>query len=133
MSDHGFAPFNRGVNLNSWLLEKGYVKLKDPTKRGSPLFLNVDWSGTRAYAFGLNGLYVNLRGRERNGIVAPGTEYQQLLDELEADLLGMSDPESDQNPVTLVVRTQRDFQGGNLDLAPDIIVGYNWGYRSSCL
>ncbi len=131
MSDHGFAPFNRGVNLNSWLLEKGYVKLKDPTERGSPFFLNVDWSGTRAYAFGLNGLYVNLRGRERNGIVAPGTEYQQLLDELEADLLAMSDPESDQNPVTLVVQTQRDFRGRNLDLAPDIIVGYNWGYRSS--
>ena len=131
MSDHGFAPFNRGVNLNSWLLEKGYVKLKDPTKRGDPLFLNVDWSGTRAYAFGLNGLYVNLRGRERNGIVAPGTEYQQLLDELEADLLAMSDPESDENPVTLVVQTQRDFQGRNLDRAPDIVVGYNWGYRSS--
>ncbi len=131
MSDHGFAPFKRGVNLNSWLLERGYVKLKDPTKRGDPLFLNVDWSGTRAYAFGLNGLYINLRGRERNGIVAPGTEYQQLLDELEADLLAMSDPESDENPVTLVVQTQRDFQGRNLDRAPDIIVGYNWGYRSS--
>jgi len=113
------------------LLEKGYVKLKDPTKRGDPLVLNVDWSGTRAYAFGLNGLYINLRGRERNGIVAPGTEYQQLLDELEADLLAMSDPESDENPVTLVVQTQRDFQGRNLDRAPDIIVGYNWGYRSS--
>jgi predicted AlkP superfamily phosphohydrolase/phosphomutase len=131
MSDHGFAPFKRGVNLNSWLLERGYVKLKDPTKRGDPLFLNVDWSGTRAYAFGLNGLYINLRGRERNGIVAPGTEYQQLLDELEADLLAMSDPESDENPVTLVVQTQRDFQGRNLDRAPDIVVGYNWGYRSS--
>ena len=51
--------------------------------------------------------------------MAPGTEYQQLLDELEADLLAMSDPESDQNPVTLVVQTQRDFKGRNLDLAPD--------------
>ncbi len=131
MSDHGFAPFNRGVNLNSWLLEKGYVKLKDPSRRGDPLFLNVDWSGTRAYAFGLNGLYLNLKGRESNGIVAQGSEYQRLLDELEAELLAMSDPERDQNPVTLVVQTQRDFQGRNLDEGPDIIVGYNWGYRSS--
>jgi predicted AlkP superfamily phosphohydrolase/phosphomutase len=131
MSDHGFAPFNRGVNLNSWLLEKGYVKLKDPTQRGSPLFLNVDWSGTRAYAFGLNGLYVNLRGRERNGIVSPGDEYQQLLDELEEDLLAMTDPDNGQGAVTLVVQTHRDFQAMNLDLGPDIIVGYNRGYRSS--
>ena len=131
MSDHGFAPFNRGVNLNSWLLEKGYVKLKEPTKRGSPLFLNVDWSGTRAYAFGLNGLYVNLRGRERNGIVTPGEEYQQLLDELEEDLLAMKDPDNGQSAVTLVVRTHRDFQDMNLDVAPDMIVGYNRGYRSS--
>ena len=131
MSDHGFAPFNRGVNLNSWLLEKGYVKLKDPTKRGSPLFLNVDWSGTRAYAFGLNGLYVNLRGRERNGIVTPGEEYQRLLDELEEDLLAMKDPDNGQSAVTLVVQTHRDFQEMNLDVGPDMIVGYNRGYRSS--
>lgn len=131
MSDHGFAPFNRGVNLNSWLLEKGYVKLKDPTQRGSPLFLNVDWSETRAYAFGLNGLYVNLRGRERNGIVTPGDAYQRLLDELEADLLAMTDPDNGQSAVTLVVQTHRDFQNKNLDRGPDIIVGYNRGYRSS--
>ena len=63
--------------------------------------------------------------------MAPGTEYQHLLDKLEADLLAMRDPERDQNPVTLVVQTQRDFRGGNLDLSPDIIVGYNRGYRSS--
>ena len=72
MSDHGFAPFNRGVNLNSWLLEKGYVKLKDPTKRGGSSFPERGLEWNSAYAFGLNGLYVNLRGRERNGIVAPG-------------------------------------------------------------
>ncbi len=90
MSDHGFSPFYRGVNLNSWLLENGYVRLRDPSRRGeSPLFLNVDWSGTTAYAVGLNGLYVNLRGREREGIVEPGAAHAAVLDRLEADLLAM--------------------------------------------
>jgi len=131
MSDHGFSPFYWGINLNSWLVEKGYVRLIDPLDRSSPLYQNVDWTGTQAYALGLNGLYVNLRGRETNGIVAQGTEYQALLDRLEADLLGMRDPRNGIAPVTLVVQTKRDFKGGHADSGPDIIVGYNRGYRTS--
>ena len=133
MSDHGFCPFYRGVNLNTWLLEKGYVTLKDPSKQGRYAipFANVDWSKTRAYALGLNGLYVNLEGREERGIVKPGKEHEELLDQLERDLLAMRDPENDEQVVTLVVRTDRDFHGPELAVGPDIIVGYNWGYRSS--
>jgi len=132
MSDHGFSPFYRGVNLNSWLLEKGYVRLRNPSQRGrQPLFLNVDWTGTKAYALGLNGLYINLRGRERNGIVSKETEYQRLLDQLERELLAMKDPRNNQQPITLVIQTHRDFQGPYVDSGPDLIVGYNWGYRSS--
>lgn len=132
MSDHGFSPFYWGVNLNSWLVEKGYVRLLNPARRdGYPLFTNVDWSRTQAYAVGLNGLYVNLRGRERNGIVSQGAEHQRLLDRLEADLLAMQDPRRGRSPVTLVVQTRRDFKGTQLEGAPDVIVGYGWGYRSS--
>lgn len=132
MSDHGFAPFYWGVNLNTWLLERGYVKLKDPSIQGRmPLFGNVDWTQTRAYALGLNGLYVNLKGRETNGIVEPGDQYQALLDQLEKDLLAMVDPRNGKNAVSLVVQTHRDFANANVDLGPDIIVGYNWGYRTT--
>jgi predicted AlkP superfamily phosphohydrolase/phosphomutase len=132
MSDHGFCPFYRGVNLNTWLLEKGYVTLRDPSIQGRyPAFVNVDWSKTRAYALGLNGLYVNLEGREERGIVKPGQEYDALLAELERELLAMRDPQDDQQVVTLVVRTDRDFHGRVIEDGPDIIVGYNWGYRSS--
>jgi predicted AlkP superfamily phosphohydrolase/phosphomutase len=130
MSDHGFAPFYWGINLNSWLLEKGYARLIDPLDRSSTLYQNVDWTGTTAYALGLNGLYLNLSGREANGIVPPG-EYQKVLDRLEADLLGMRDPRTGLAPVTLVVQTRRDFKGSNIDVGPDIIVGYNRGYRTS--
>ncbi|ETX00635.1 MAG: hypothetical protein ETSY1_10470 [Candidatus Entotheonella factor] len=132
MSDHGFAPFYWGVNLNSWLVEKGYVKLKDPSRQGEGrLYQNVDWTATTAYALGLNGIYVNLLGREKHGIVYPDEEYDALLDRLEADLLHMVDPRRNQHAVTLVTRTQRDLTGAALGFGPDLIVGYNHGYRSS--
>ena len=132
MSDHGFAPFYWGVNLNTWLLEKGYVVLKDPSIQGElPMFGNVDWTRTRAYALGLNGLYVNLKGRETNGIVEPGKPYKVLLDDLEKDMLAMVDARNGNNAVTLVVQTRRDFRNPKPDIGPDIIVGYNRGYRTT--
>jgi predicted AlkP superfamily phosphohydrolase/phosphomutase len=132
MSDHGFSPFYRGVNLNTWLLEKGYVSLSDPSlQEESEFFLNVDWKRTTAYALGLNGLYLNVRGRERGGTVAPGKEYEEILDRLEADLLAMRDPETGERAVTKVTRPGRDFSGPFKDSGPDLMVGYNWGYRSS--
>ena len=132
MSDHGFSPFYWGVNLNSWLVEKGYVTLKDPSRQGmAPLFLNVDWNQTTAYAVGLQGLYVNLQGREGNGVVSPGADYEELLDQLEADLLAMVDERTGRSPVRLVFWTAQEWQGPNLENAPDIVVGYDWGYRTS--
>jgi predicted AlkP superfamily phosphohydrolase/phosphomutase len=131
MSDHGFGPFYWQVNLNTWLLEKGYVVLKDPSRQGErPLFGNVDWSKTKAYALGLNGLYVNLEGRESRGIVKP-EEYQALLDQLERDMLDLVDPATGEHAISLVVQSRRDFHGPYADKGPDIVVGYNAGYRSS--
>ena len=131
MSDHGFSPFYWGVNLNSWLLEKGYVTLRDPSQQGQmPLFLNVDWERTTAYAVGLQGLYVNLQGREGRGIVPP-SEYEDVLDRLEADLLAMHDERTGRSPVRLVFRPRDEWQGTDPNTAPDIVVGYDWGYRTS--
>lgn len=132
MSDHGFAPFYTGVNLNTWLAERGYVELRDPAERsGAPLFLDVDWTGTRAYAFGLAGIYVNLRGRERDGVVEGGADYERLLDEIERDLLAMVDPRSGRRPVGLVHRPRESYDGPHVDRGPDLIIGYARGYRSS--
>ena len=132
MSDHGFTPWYWTVQLNSWLVEQGYVTLRDPSRQGeSPLFLNVDWSRTTAYALGLQGLYVNLAGREEQGIVAPGAEYEALLDRLEADLLAMVDERNGRSPVSLVYRSREELRGPYADEAPDIVVGYSRGYRSS--
>ncbi|MBI4831788.1 MAG: alkaline phosphatase family protein, partial [Candidatus Lindowbacteria bacterium] len=61
MSDHGFAPFYRSFGLNTWLKDNGYITLTDDSE--GELFSNVDWQNTRAYGLGLNGLYINQRGR----------------------------------------------------------------------
>ncbi len=131
MSDHGFCPFYWQIELNSWLVEKGWVTLRDPSRQGSrPLFGNVDWSRTKAYALGLNGLYLNLKGRESRGVV-DAASYQQVLDELERDLLEMVDPKTGRKPVSLVIQPRRDYHGPFADQGPDILVGYDWGYRTS--
>ena len=133
MSDHGFGPFYWGVNLNTWLLQKGYIKLIDPSSKvqeEAQLFQNVDWKNTKAYAYGLNCLYVNLQGRENEGSVAP-SEMDALLDQLKKDLLEMKDPKTGKNPVSQVTIPRREFHGPYKDQGADIIVGYNMGYRVS--
>ena len=83
LSDHGFAPYNRSFNLNTWLLKHGYITLKSEANADqNEAFANVDWSRTRAYGLGLNGFYLNLRGREREGIVEPGPQADALLKEI---------------------------------------------------
>ena len=72
LSDHGFSSFQRGVNLNTWLYDNGFLALKSgacPGDEEGDLFRHVDWHRTRAYALGLGGIYLNRKGRERDGIV----------------------------------------------------------------
>ncbi|MGA7381906.1 MAG: alkaline phosphatase family protein [Terriglobales bacterium] len=131
LSDHGFAPYYRSFNLNTWLLNNGYIKLKsgassDPTEP----WANVDWSQTRAYGLGLNGLYVNLRGREREGIVEPGAAANALIRELKEKLLSVRDPQGGLAVITRVDVASEVYQGPYSRSGPDLVVGYNRGYRA---
>src|SRR4029453_6880892 len=82
MSDHGFASWRRAFHLNSWLRDNGYLALLNPYRtEDAGFFSNVDWTKTRAYALGLNGLYINLKGRERSGAVDP-TERDALMSDI---------------------------------------------------
>ena len=131
LSDHGFAPYYRSFNLNTWLLENGYIKLKnDASSSSSEPFANVDWTQTRAYGLGLNGLYINLRGRESNGIVEPGTATDNLMAEIRAKLLAVQDPKTKQPVITRVDLASEAYQGLYAREGPDLIVGYNRGYRA---
>jgi len=132
MSDHGFSPYYKFFNLNSWLYENGYIALKDPSRRDEvEFFLNVDWDRTKAYGVGFNGLYVNQAGREKKGIVRDGYEKENLLNELEGKLLSIRDPETNQRVVTKVYRTDKIYSGEYVKDGPDLIIGYNRGYKVS--
>jgi len=131
LSDHGFCHFRRQFNLNTWLRENGYLgpadcgSLLDP--RYPPL---VDWRRTRAYGLGLNGLYLNLKGREREGIVEP-SQRDGLLEELRAGLLAVRDPENGRSPIVSVHRSDQVYSGPCIGRAPDLVIGYRRGYRYS--
>jgi len=130
-SDHGFTPYYRSFHLNAWLKDNGYLALIDEKKRGeTEFFENVDWSRTRAYALGFNALYVNQRGREGRGIVS-AMERRALVDELAAGLEALRDPLNGEAPVVKGYKGHERFSGPYRNQGPDIVVGYNRGYRAS--
>jgi len=132
MSDHGFTSWRRSFHLNSWLRDNGYLAVRNPYLREDPgNFGNVDWTKTRAYALGLNGLYINVKGREGSGIVAPA-DRTALARELAARLLTVVDPWTNQPAITKVFQREEAYQlRGTEDIAPDLIVGYAKGMRGS--
>lgn len=131
VSDHGFQSFARCVNLNAWLHQNGYLALKSGKAQSGDWFEDVDWSRTRAYTMGLNGLYLNLKGREREGIVEAGAEAEGLKAELRSRLDGLVDPDSGHIGVTGIFDCDAVYAGPYVDNAPDLIVGYGQGFRAS--
>ena len=130
LSDHGFCSFRRGVNLNAWLHQNGYLALTGGAAESGDYFEGVDWSRTRAYTFGLGGLYLNLKGRESHGIVNPA-EADALRKELIRKLTNLRDDEKGEIGIRNVYAAGALYKGPYLDAAPDLIVGYAAGYRTS--
>ena len=130
LSDHGFNSFRRSVHLNRWLAENGYMALKAGTPDSESLFSNVNWTRTRAYAVGLNGIYLNLVGRERLGIVRQD-QAAELKRELIDKLGTFTDPDSGKPVIRTAWPSEAIYQGGELYDAPDLVVGYDEGYRAS--
>lgn len=134
-SDHGFSSFRRGVHLNSWLVENGFMKLdrkvdkKD--KEGGSLFNYVDWENTYAYALGFGSIYLNMKGREKHGIVAPGAQSRAVLKDISGKLIKLHDSRYGQSSVKNVYMSDNIYSGGHIDKSPDIVVGFNEGYRAS--
>jgi predicted AlkP superfamily phosphohydrolase/phosphomutase len=130
ISDHGFKSFARCMNVNAWLHQNGYLALKDGKTESGDWFEDVDWSRTRAYTMGLNGLYLNIKGREKQGIV-DASEAEALKDELQKGLNGLVDPASGTVGVTGVFIADNVYRGPYTENSPDLIVGYGAGYRAS--
>lgn len=129
ISDHGFNAFRRGIDLNAWLIENGYMALKSGATAGSFKYLSgVDWSRTRAYALGLAGLFLNVKGREAQGIVEPG-EAARLKAEIVGKLSGLCDPQTGESAIRRVYDKESAYAGPYRETAPDLVVGYQRGYR----
>ena len=140
VSDHGFHSWRKAVNLNTWLVQQGYMVLQgqQPGEKkledlfgGGEFWENVDWSKTRAYAMGLGQIYFNLRGRESRGIVSPGAEAKQLADEMSARLLTITDPDDGSRIVRAVYKRDEIYSGEYLQNASELQVGMEDGYRVS--
>ena len=141
LSDHGFASFRKSVNYNTWLVMNGYMALKTGVQvkdRNVEMLFdqgqfweNVDWSHTRAYAMGLGEMYINVKGREAQGIVTPGGEYDALKAELKARLVTMTDPETMEHPVRRVLAREEIYRQFDPNMIPDLFVTNNDGYRVS--
>jgi len=129
MSDHGFNSFDRSVNLNTWLWQQGFLALQGPPSSDDEMFANVDWSKTQVYALGLNGLYLNIAGREKNGILHRGAESQAVMRKLGEELGQFRDladgRQADGRQVVEVLSPT------HAELGPDMIVGYGRTYRGS--
>jgi predicted AlkP superfamily phosphohydrolase/phosphomutase len=165
MSDHGFGPVKRFINLNTWLLQQGLMRLKPGPKTAlrhllyrlginyntaahwvlklgfgrqamelgrqrrevlqRRLFLSlddVDWAQTKVYSVGNFGqMYVNLRGREPQGSVAPGAEYEAVLDDLAQRLRAMTDPETGRSVIAEIFRREDVYEGPHAHASADLM------------
>jgi predicted AlkP superfamily phosphohydrolase/phosphomutase len=130
LSDHGFAPFRRAVNLNRWLAGEGLLVLEDGNLQSSVGFTTVDWSRTRAYALGLNSLYINRAGREAHGIVAED-EAAQIKQQIISSLPQLQDPETGLPAIRDVFDGELLYPDNANNDAPDLVIGYEPGFRAS--
>lgn len=130
ISDHGFTNFRRGVNLNSWLRDEGYLVLKDGHETSPDYFQAVDWEKTKAFTLGLTGIFFNRAGREAKGIV-PKEEVAALAQEIKDKLEKLVDPLDGQAVVKEAFVTRQLHSGPYADAAPDLLIGYHRGFRHS--
>lgn len=141
ISDHGFASYRKGVHLNSWLVQEGFMTLRDPGRRdrgkladvtrGSGAFANVDWSRTRAYSLGLGKIYLNRLGREPRGVIEDDEEADRVAREIIEKLEALTDPDSGERVVHAVYRREDIYRGPYVEHAGDLVVGFRKGYRVS--
>jgi predicted AlkP superfamily phosphohydrolase/phosphomutase len=134
LSDHGMNSFQRGLNLNTWLYENGFLALKNGIKPGEEengdFFHNVDWSKTKAYSLGLGCIFLNLEGREANGIVKVD-EIDSTKSAISKGLTGLRDDERGKVAVRSVVTREQVYHGAYAAESPDLIVNFSEGYRVS--
>jgi len=131
-SDHGFTSFERAVSINTWLVENGFMVLTEGYNKNDDgaLFKFVDWSKTKAYSMGFAGIYINLKGREGQGIVEE-TEKEGIIDDIIKKLEYFRNPKNNKKVITHAYKREEIYHGDCVKDAPDIVIGFEPGYRMS--
>jgi predicted AlkP superfamily phosphohydrolase/phosphomutase len=117
--------------MNTWLKEEGYLTLNEGKETSGDYFADVDWSKTRAFTLGLTGIFINRVGREGQGIVKKGAEMDSLCAEIKAKLEALEDPKSNKSVVREAFITNEIHSGPYADMAPELLIGYERGFRHS--
>lgn len=134
-SDHGFSSFRRSVHLNTWLVQKGFMKLtrkmSNEDRDAGGLFQYVDWKNTHAYSLGFGSIYFNIKGREKQGIVEAGSQAEALANKISDELVKLTDPQDGQRSVKNVYKRDSIYSGSQINNSPDLVIGFEDGYRSS--
>ncbi len=123
LSDHGFGAFRRAFYVNNWLRENGFLSLKDPD--------TVDWSRTSAYALGMSGIYLNIKGRESQGILENSGEAEKVRRAIALGLTGLGDPGTGRVAVRSVLRRGDVYSGPFVEDSPDLLLNCAPGFRVS--
>ena len=134
LSDHGFGTFRRAVHINTWLWQQGLLALKGQHKPEESLgdcLSQVDWSRTQAYALGLSGIYLNKKGREREGLVGEDGDAERVRRAIISGLSGLTEPAASSVAINSVARAEEIYSGAFAAEAPDLLVNYAPGYRVS--
>ena len=124
LSDHGFCGLKQEVYINYWLKEEGFLKFKT----NQPKSLSDIGEGSRAYCLDPGRIYINLIGREPNGCVELGNEYEQLRDTLISKLTELKDPETKINIIDKIHKREGIYKGKYFDIAPDLVIEPKHGY-----
>jgi len=134
LSDHGFNTFRRAFDTNTWLWQNGLLAVKNgKTLSEGPGIASgdIDWSRSYAYAVGLGGIYLNFKGREREGILEEGTEAERVRNAIQSGLAGFADTATQRTTIRKVSRREELYSGPYTVNAPDLLVNFCPGFRVS--
>ena len=123
LSDHGFNSFRRAFDTNTWLWQQGLLTLRNgkrPSEELGDSFQAVDWSKTHAYGIGLGGIYLNFRGREKEGILEEGSSDAETVSKsIEKGLAGFVDVDAQRVAIHNVSRREHIYSGPYVADAPE--------------
>jgi len=129
LSDHGFAPLHRKIDINTLLYREGFLAFdREPYDTDFAVTTAANYSRTRAFAMGLNGIYLNVWNREPEGIVPPDRK-RKVMEEIRTLLMSLKDPKNGEKPIRDVYFAEDIYSSAQLALGPDIFVGYKRGYE----